>query len=568
MKQQEAVAVVSRPCQTSTPSKHDAGGDGPSARSAESPTRSPAHLVVFSLLLLVGISLSFRSWISTPMIRGWSSGEAASHDQRTYPPLTCPPANHSAAALYCPSSPPPPGPAWELPSQPAELCPAYFRWIHEDLRPWARTGITRDMVERAKEKADFRLVVISGRAYVVKYRPTFQTRDLFTQWGILQLLRRHPGRVPDLDLMFQCGDLPVVKRADYPGDRVNTTAPPLFRYGSDDASVDVVFPDWSFWGWPEVNIKPWERLMEELKGANRRMRWVDREPHAFWRGNPWVAPWRQDLLKCNLSGGHDWHARLYVQDWGSEIKQGFKNSDLTSQCKHRYKIYIEGASWSVSDKYILACDSPTLRVEPRYHHFFSRGLEPLHHYWPVRSKAKCPDIKFAVEWGNTHQKKAREIGKGGSRFVQKELKMDYVYDYMLHLLTEYSKLLRFKPTKPPKAVELCQDLMACPAKEREKEYMVQSMVKGPRSAGPCKLPPPFTPAEMSRLTAERANSTRQVQLWEQEKARIRGRKAKKEGNDNKIHPSDGHLEISAPRASLCIDPAREDQRAEEALYIP
>jgi hypothetical protein len=30
--------------------------------------------------------------------------------------------------------------------------------------------------------------------------------------------------------------------------------------------------------------------------------------------------------------------------------------------------------------------------------------------------------------------------------------MDYVYDYMFHLLTEYAKLLRFKPTKPPEVV--------------------------------------------------------------------------------------------------------------------
>ena len=32
--------------------------------------------------------------------------------------------------------------------------------------------------------------------------------------------------------------------------------------------------------------------------------------------------------------------------------------------------------------------------------------------------------------------------------------MDNVYDYMFHLLNEYSKLLKFKPTMPEKAVEL------------------------------------------------------------------------------------------------------------------
>lgn len=127
-------------------------------------------------------------------------------------------------------------------------CPEYFRWIHEDLRPWAHTGITRDMVQRAKRTANFKLVIVNGKAYVEKYQKSFQTRDVFTMWGILQLLRRYPGQVPDLELMFDCVDWPVISSIDY--SRPNATAPPpLFRYCGDDNSLDIVFPDWSFWGW-------------------------------------------------------------------------------------------------------------------------------------------------------------------------------------------------------------------------------------------------------------------------------------------------------------------------------
>jgi hypothetical protein len=131
---------------------------------------------------------------------------------------------------------------------PPATCPEYFRWIYEDLRPWAYTGITRDMVERAKQTANFRLVIVKGRAYVEKYHRAFQTRDVFTLWGILQLLRRYPGQVPDLELMFDCVDWPVIKTRDY--QRSNTSGPPpLFRYCGDDDTLDIVFPDWSFWGW-------------------------------------------------------------------------------------------------------------------------------------------------------------------------------------------------------------------------------------------------------------------------------------------------------------------------------
>lgn len=127
-------------------------------------------------------------------------------------------------------------------------CPEYFRWIHEDLRPWARTGITREMVDRAKRTANFRLVILKGKAYLETYTKSFQTRDVFTLWGILQLLRRYPGRVPDLELMFDCVDWPVVKSREYSGPNA-MAPPPLFRYCGDDDTLDIVFPDWSFWGW-------------------------------------------------------------------------------------------------------------------------------------------------------------------------------------------------------------------------------------------------------------------------------------------------------------------------------
>jgi hypothetical protein len=126
-------------------------------------------------------------------------------------------------------------------------CPSYFRWIHEDLRHWKNTGITQDMVERARRTAHFRLVIVGGKAYVEKYRPSIQTRDMFTLWGILQLLRSYPGRLPDLDLMFDCDDRPVIRSKDFRGPNVGP--PPLFRYCSDEWSLDIVFPDWSFWGW-------------------------------------------------------------------------------------------------------------------------------------------------------------------------------------------------------------------------------------------------------------------------------------------------------------------------------
>ncbi|CAN6249502.1 unnamed protein product [Urochloa humidicola] len=249
-----------------------------------------------------------------------------SHSHPTKTPKT---SQTLARALSSSSTCPPPPPASATAAPPSNRsCPSYFRFIHEDLRPWrAAGGVTRAMLRRARLTATFRLVVLGGRAYVQRLRPAFQTRDLFTVWGVLQLLRRYPGRVPDLDLMFDTVDWPVVRAHLYRG-KYAGVMPPLFRYCGDDRTLDIVFPDWSFWGWPEINIKPWDALQEDLKGGNDRVRWMDREPYAYWKGNPSVSATRQELVKCNVSSTKDWNARIYAQDWFKESKAGYKDSDL------------------------------------------------------------------------------------------------------------------------------------------------------------------------------------------------------------------------------------------------
>ncbi|KDP22278.1 hypothetical protein JCGZ_26109 [Jatropha curcas] len=482
------------------------------------PARLFTVFLVF-LFLIVGAFVSTRLLDST-VLTGGSAPEPLL--KRTISPeIPKKPSNvveiplHCAAfnrTRRCPANYPVTFPE-NLDRRSLSTCPEYFRWIYEDLSPWARTGITRDMLERARRTANFRLVILKGKVYIERYQKAFQTRDVFTLWGIIQLLRRYPGKVPDLELMFDCVDWPVIKSSDYSGPNA-TAPPPLFRYCGDDDTFDIVFPDWSFWGWPEINIKPWERLLNDLKEGNKKTRWMEREPYAYWKGNPAVAASRQDLMKCNVSEQQDWNARVYAQDWIKESQEGYKQSDLASQCTHRYKIYIEGSAWSVSDKYILACDSLTLLVKPHYYDFFTRSLNPIDHYWPIKDDDKCRSIKFAVDWGNSHKRKAQEIGKAASKFIQEELKMDYVYDYMFHLLNQYAKLLTFKPVRPPKAIELCSESMACPFNGVGKEFMIESLVKSPEETSPCTILPPHDPASLSAIFRRKENSIKQVESWE------------------------------------------------------
>lgn len=108
----------------------------------------------------------------------------------------------------------------------------------------------------------------------------------------------------------------------------------------------------------------------------------------------------------------------------------------------------------------------------------------------------------------------QEIGRAASKFIQEELKMDNVYDYMFHLLNEYAKLLKFEPRVPEGAVELCPEAMACTRSGLEKKFMTESMVWEPSTKAPCSLPPPFEPTSLRIFYAKKLNLIRRIEKLE------------------------------------------------------
>lgn len=123
-------------------------------------------------------------------------------------------------------------------------CPAFFGAIGRDLGPWAQTRIRKDHLVAAQKYAAFRVVIVGGRLYVDLYYACVQSRAMFTVWGLLQLMKRYPGLVPDVDMMFDCMDKPSIVREEHKDFPL-----PLFRYCTTKNHFDIPFPDWSFWGW-------------------------------------------------------------------------------------------------------------------------------------------------------------------------------------------------------------------------------------------------------------------------------------------------------------------------------
>ncbi|XP_062179646.1 uncharacterized protein LOC133884304 [Phragmites australis] len=430
---------------------------------------------------LLGHNLEPTPWHMFPHAKGRPPARAA---------MLCAPSLACLPPLLQPQAPA----ANASSGAPRRQCPAYFAAIHRDLAPWRRAGagqgVSRALLDAARQRASMRITITGGgrRLHVDLYYACVQSRALFTVWSLLQLMRRYPGRVPDVDLMFDCMDRPAINRTEHGnGDPAAPPPPPLFRYCTTRDHFDIPFPDWSFWGWPETNIEPWNREFKSIKLGAKATKWQDRVPTAYWKGNPDVAsPLRVALLGCNDT--NLWRAEIMRQNWEEEAKSGYSNSKLSSQCTHRYKIYAEGFAWSVSLKYILSCGSMALIIEPQYQDFFSRGLDPKVNYWPVSIVGMCESIRDAVDWGNANPAEAERVGKRGQRLMQ-ELRMDAVYDYMLHLLTEYARLMDFRPAPPPTAQEVCEGSAVCLADGKQRLFLEESAAE-PAVDEPCVLPPP------------------------------------------------------------------------------
>ena len=139
--------------------------------------------------------------------------------------------------------------------------PRPLKWIERGLEPWKKPKISRALFRRARYDSDiessFRVVLKGGKVYAGGIGNCYQSRAIFSLWGLLQLTTFYRGLVPDVELVFGCGDKPAVWKppgphsvnASFKSRVSDAPPPPVFRYCTTPLHFDIPFPDWSFWGW-------------------------------------------------------------------------------------------------------------------------------------------------------------------------------------------------------------------------------------------------------------------------------------------------------------------------------
>ena len=84
--------------------------------------------------------------------------------------------------------------------------------------------------------------------------------------------------------------------------------------------------------------------------------------------------------------------------------------------------------------------------------------------------------------------------------------MEHVYDYMLHLVTEYAKLLSSSQLSHLKLLRSVPNLWSVKLESIEKKFLMRSMAKSAHDSGPCDLPPPLSPPETQNAKTEERRS--------------------------------------------------------------
>lgn len=77
-----------------------------------------------------------------------------------------------------------------------------------------------------------------------------------------------------------------------------------------------------------------------------------------------------------------------------------------------------------------------------------------------------------MEWGEGHQEEAKLIGRRGADFMEHQLSMRHVYDYMLNFMMEYHKLMRFDVGLVHESRLHTVESMLAEATDLERQFMV------------------------------------------------------------------------------------------------
>eukprot|EP00798_Chlamydomonas_sp_ICE-L_P023568 gene23568-9092_t len=209
---------------------------------------------------------------------------------------------------------------------------------------------------------------------------------------------------------------------------------------------------------PAINEKyPWAVRQPLLFGRfSNYLRHIDPAINQTLR---WGTKWRK-ICREDTKHTHSCKVRQHLMDVSKQhselmdVKSG-PMLPLTEHARYKYLVHVDGQALSSRMEQLMPLGSLIFKEESGYRTFYYHLIKPYEHYIPFWEKT--PDNLFErLEWAKLNDLEAKKIAEKAQAFALKYLGKRTRACYWFKLLTEMSKLLKFKPgpgseTDPRKA---------------------------------------------------------------------------------------------------------------------
>ncbi|CAE7684700.1 Poglut1 [Symbiodinium necroappetens] len=334
------------------------------------------------------------------------------------------------------------------PLQPPETCarievPEFYAQIYRDLEPYKvldeRHLAFYDGFCARRQKACIRLRIVNGAAYVLDMFPGYQSRHRSTLHAIYRVISRFDN-LPDVEVTIDLTD----------GELQNIDLPFFVITHKKEAPAGVLYPDFTFYSWPESMCPSseneishnYDQLFREFRQHwGVRARWQNRSDTLFWRGAPVEDQGARSVALEQITAVENSDAKFIswkaVSSTGQNEVQGCVG--LLEQCKHRYLAFLAGTTYSSRIKYQLLCGSVVLAQEPRFLEWWSRLLAPGVHYVPVEKN--WANVQPLMQLLRQNPLQAATIARQGQRLAMTALSPTSVDCYWWMLLASSARVL-------------------------------------------------------------------------------------------------------------------------------
>ncbi|XP_031708241.1 protein O-glucosyltransferase 1 [Anarrhichthys ocellatus] len=321
-------------------------------------------------------------------------------------------------------------------------CSCHLRVLQDDLRPF-KGRISEDVMAATVQRGVGTHYQIVGHKLYREHSCMFPARCSGVEHFILEVI----DRLPDLEMVVNVRDYPQV-----PG-WVQPTLP-VFSFSKTADYQDIMYPAWTFWEggpavWPiyPTGLGRWDLMRDDLKKSAAQWPWEKKESKGYFRGSR-TSPERDPLILLSRDAPELVDAEYTKnQAWKSERdtlgRPPAKEIPLVDHCKYKYLFNFRGVAASFRLKHLFLCGSLVFHVGDEWQEFFYPQLQPWVHYIPV--KQDLSDVRELLQFVQENDAVAQEIATRGKEFILDHLRMRDVSCYWERLLTEFSRLLSYKP---------------------------------------------------------------------------------------------------------------------------